>query len=190
MGFFDNSAAGGRPPFMRWNGNEAKFLTRDGDTAFNNEVFVLDTTGIVAGYIKFAGKGEQPERRTGAIFPKDEAPDRASLGDTDVSKWPKGRFSGEAEDPWVAMIELPLKHQETGEEYILSLQTKASIGAARDLLAQLRRLPNGHNPIIRLGTGTMKTKFGDRKKPVLSIIGKVPHTNGATDKPFDDPLCF
>jgi hypothetical protein len=87
------------------------------------------------------------------------------------------------------VIELPLNHQETGEEYILSLQTKTSIGAAQDLLAQLRRLPNGHDPVIKLATGRMKTKFGVRKKPVFSIVGKVPQ-NGATNKPFDDPLDF
>jgi hypothetical protein len=190
MGFMDQNAGGGGPPLMKWNGNEGKYLIRDGDTAFNDETFVLNAAGIVAGYIKFAGKGEQPERRTGAIYPKDETPDRASLGDTDVSKWPPGRFSKEPEDPWTPVIELPLKHQETGEEYILSLQTKTSIGAARDLLTQLRRLPNGHDPIIKLTTGSMKTKFGVRKKPVLSIVGKVPHTKGATNKPFDDPLNF
>jgi hypothetical protein len=184
MGFMDQNAGGGGPPIMRWNGNEAKYLIRDGDTAFNDQDFALNAAGIVA-----AGKGEKPERRTGRIYPKDEAPTRASLGDTDTSKWSPGRFSKEPEDPWTPVVELPLKHQETGEEYILSLQTKTSIGAARDLLAQLRRVPPGHDPIIKLATGSMKTKFGARKKPVFSIVGKVP-TNGKAPAPFDYPLNF
>jgi hypothetical protein len=189
MGFMDDNAGGGGPPIMRWNGNEAKYLIRDGDVAFNDQEFALNPAGAVAGYIKFTGKGEKPDRRTGPIYPKDEAPERASLGDTDQSKWPKGRFSKEPEDPWTAVVELPLKHQETGEQYTLSLQTKTSIGAAKDLLAQLHRVPPGHDPVIKLATGPMKTKYGARKKPVLSLVGKVP-TNGAANKPFDDPLNF
>jgi hypothetical protein len=189
MGFMDDNAGAAGTPFIRWNGNEGKYLGRDGVAAFNDQSFRLNAAGIVAGYNKFGGKGVQPERRTGPIYPKDEAPDRASLGDTDTSKWPLGRFSGQPEDPWTPVIELPLKHQKTGEEYILSLSTKTSIGAARDLLAQLRRMPNGHDPVIKLATGPMKTKFGVRKKPIFSIVGKVP-TNGGTDKAFDDPLGF
>jgi hypothetical protein len=177
MGFMDENAGVGGSPLMKWNGNEGKYLTRDGVAAFNNEDFDLNAAGILGGYIKFGGKGEQPERRLGALYPKDEAPDRASLGDTDQSKWPKGRFSGEPEDPWTPVVQLPLKHQKTGEEYVLSLQTKTSIGAARDLLAHLRRLPNGHDPVIKLATGSMQTKFGVRKKPVFTIVGKAP-TNG------------
>ena len=80
--------------------------------------------GAVAGYLKFKEKGEAPERHTGAIFPKDEAPSRASLGDTDQSEWAIGKFSGEPEDPWTPVIELPLRHQETGEEYILTCQSQ------------------------------------------------------------------
>jgi hypothetical protein len=81
MGFFDQNAGAGGPPIMKWNGNEAKYLIRDGDTAFNDQDFALNAAGIAGGYIKFGGKNEQPERRMGAMYPKDEAPERASLGD-------------------------------------------------------------------------------------------------------------
>jgi hypothetical protein len=159
-GFFEQNAGRGGPPIMKWNGNEAKYLIRDGDVAFNDQDFALDVLRIVAGYIKFGAKGEQPERRMGAIYPKDEAPKRDSLGDTDKSKWPKGRFSKEAEDPWTPVVELPLRHRETGEEYVLSLQTKTSIGAAQDLFQKLRSVPSGYDPVIKLGAGPMKTKVG------------------------------
>lgn len=189
-GFMDENAGGGGTPLMKWNGNEGKYLKHNSDVAFNDQTFVLNATGAVAGYVKFAGKGEKPERHTGPIFPKDEAPARASLGDTDRSQWAIGRFSGEPKDPWTPVIELPLKHQETGEEYILTCQTKATIGAAKDLFAQLRRLPSGHDPVIKLDVGTMQTKFGKRKKPVLSLVGKAPHANGKDAAPFDDALGF
>jgi hypothetical protein len=189
MGFMNDNAGTAGTPLLKWNGQEGKFKKYGGEEEFTDQVFVLNAVAIIAGYVKFAGKGEKPERRTGSIFPKDEVPERASLGDTDQSKWAVGRFSGEPEDPWTAVIELPLKHKETGEDYILTCQGKTAIGAARDLLAQLHRMPNGHDPIIRLMAGNMKTRFGIRKKPVFSIVGKAP-TNGAAGKPFDDPLNF
>ena len=154
-------------------------LKHGSDLEFNDECFVLNSAGAVAGYLKFKGKGEPPERHTGPIYPRDEAPERASLGDTDQSEWPIGRFSNEPEDPWTPVIELPLKHKETGEEYILTCQSKTAIGAAKDLFSQLRRVPPGHDPVIKLAIGSMQTRYGKRKKPVFSLVGQVPHANGA-----------
>ena len=74
------------------------------------------------------------------------------------------------------MIEIPLQHKETGEEFLFCAQSKTSLGAARDFLTQARRVPQGFNPVIRLGVGSFKSKFGQIKKPVLSIVGKVPST--------------
>ena len=91
------------------------------------------------------------------------------------------------------MIEIPLKHKETGEEFLFCAQSKTSLGAARDFLTQARRVPQGFNPVIRLGVGSFKSQFGQIKKPVLSIVGKVP-SNGATaarqGPPFNDSLGF
>ena len=42
-------------------------------------------------------------------------------------------------------------------------------------------MPQGFNPVIRLGVGSFKSKFGPIKKPVLSIVGKVPN-NGARER--------
>jgi hypothetical protein len=95
MGFMDQNAGGGGPPLMRWNGQEGKYLKYDSELEFNDECFVLNPAGAVAGYLKFRGKGETPERHTGPIYPRDEAPERASLGDTDQSEWPIGRFSND-----------------------------------------------------------------------------------------------
>ena len=190
MGFMDQNAGGGGPPLMRWNGQEGKYLKYDSELEFNDECFVLNPAGAVAGYLKFKGKGETPERHTGPIYPRDEAPERASLGDTDQSEWPIGRFSNEPEDPWTAVIELPLKHKETGEEFILTCQSKTAIGAAKDLFSQLRRVPAGHDPVIKLAVGTMQTKFGKRKKPVFSLVGQVPHVNGKANDVFGDDIGF
>ena len=96
MGFMDENAGGG-PPLLKWNGNEGKYLKHNSDVAFNDQHFILNPAGAVAGYLKFKGKGEAPERHTGAIFPKDEAPLRSSLGDLDQSAWPIGKLTGRPE---------------------------------------------------------------------------------------------
>ena len=56
----DQNAGGGGPPLLKWNGNEGKYLKRDSNQEFNDECFVLNPNGAVAGYLKFGAKGEQP----------------------------------------------------------------------------------------------------------------------------------
>jgi hypothetical protein len=190
MGFMDEAAGSGGPPIMKFT-KEAKYAKSGSDESYNDQEFVAETHGIRGGYIKFGEKGQAPEKHLGSIFPKDEAPLRSSLGNTERDQWTKGRFSDEPEDPWTAVIELPLKHKETGEEFLFCAQSKTSLAAARDFLTQARRVPQGFNPVIRLGVGSFKSKFGPIKKPVLTIVGKVP-SNGAAQQepPFSDSLEF
>ena len=124
-------------------------------------------------------------------IPLGQAPERSTLGKLDKSEWPAGKFNGgEPEDPWTPTIELPMQHRETGDEYIYVAQTRGSLAAVKDLLAQCRRLPEGHNPIVRLAVGSYKGKFGTVKKPVLTIVGKSPIDGGADEGPFDDEIPF
>ena len=94
------------------------------------------------------------------------------------------------------MIEIPLQHRETGEELLFAARSKTAIGAAMDFLAQARRVPQGFNPVIRLGVGSFKSKFGPIKKPVLSIVGKVrasdelARANEDDEPPFNDGVEF
>jgi hypothetical protein len=185
MGFTDEVGIGAGKPILKFN-KEASYVRRGSEEAMNDQEFVAKIREARAGYIKFNENG-QPERRLGAIFVRDEAPPRSSLGDTDKSKWPRGKFSDGPEDPWTAVVEIPLQHRETGEEYLFAAQSKTSIGAAMDFLAQAKRVPEGFDPVIRLGVGSFKSRFGQIKKPVLSIVGKVP-TNG--EPPFNDNLGF
>jgi hypothetical protein len=172
---------------------EARYAKSGSEESFNDQEFVADVHATRGGYIKFGEKGQTPEKHLGTIFPKDEAPLRSSLGNTDQSAWAKGRFGDEPEDPWTAVIEIPLKHKETGEEFLFCAQSKTSLGAARDFLTQARRVPQGFNPVIRFGVGSFQSRFGQIKKPVLSIVGKVPSSgaaNGKDEPPFNDSLGF
>jgi hypothetical protein len=191
MGFMNEAAGGGGPPIMKFS-KEAKYVRSGSEESYNDQEFVADTHAARGGYLKFGEKGQAPERHLGSVFPKDEAPLRASLGNLDKSEWPPSKFNkGEVEDPWTAVIEIPLKNKATGEELLFVAQSKTSLGAAKDFLTQARRVPDGFNPVIRLGVGSFKSKFGPIKKPVLSIVGKVA-ADGATKEqaPFDDAVGF
>ena len=106
MGFTDEVGVGGSKPILKFN-KEARYVKRGSDEAMNDQDFIAKIHEARAGYIKFNGN-DQPERHLGGIFPKDEAPSRSSLGDTDKSKWPRAKFGDGPEDPWTAVIEIPL----------------------------------------------------------------------------------
>src|SRR5262245_46453464 len=109
MSFMDEVSSGGGKKVIRFEGRAGTFGVRGSEDTFNNHEFIAEGNGAKGGYIKFGGKGQAPERHLGSVFPKDEAPLRASLGDTDKSQWPKAKFGGdEPEDPWTQVIEIPL----------------------------------------------------------------------------------
>ena len=189
MGFMDGISSGAAK-FVGFDGKEATYKVQGVDQPLNGQQFIARIHDAVGGYIKFNGKETQPERRMGNVFPKDEAPDRDTLGDLDESKWPAGKFSKEPEDPWRSRLEIPLEHAETGEQYVLVAMSKTALGAMKDLLNQCRRLPPGYEPRIRLDTATFKSKFGPVKKPLLTITGKVESNGQAKDNPFDDSAEF
>jgi hypothetical protein len=191
MGFMDEVSGGGGAKLLKFDGKAGNYVVRGSDTALNNQEFIADIYSAKGGYMKFGGKGVPPERQLGSIFPRDEAPLRSTLGNTDKSEWAPGKFnSDEVEDPWTAVIEIPMTHRETGEPHLLTAQTRGALAAVKDLLAQCRRLPESHNPIIRLAVGSYKSKFGTVKKPVLTIVGKSPIDGGADKGPFDDEIPF
>jgi hypothetical protein len=188
MGFMDEVSSGGGTKLLKFDGRAGNYVVRGSEAAFNGQEFVVDVSSATGGFLKFKGKGEQPERRMGLIFPKDLAPARVSLGDLDKAKWPEGKFGDEPEDPWSACIELPLVHRETGDSYIFTAQSKTSLAAVKDFLGLCRRLPEGFLPIVRLDVGSFKGKFGPVKKPVLSMIGKSPIETESNNNelPWDD----
>jgi hypothetical protein len=111
MGFMDEIGGGGTK-LLKFDGKAGQYVARGSDASFNNQEFDANHYAAKAGYIGFGEKGEKPERRMGSVFPKDEAPDRASLGDTDKTKWPAGRFGDGPQDPWTPVIEIPLQHRQ------------------------------------------------------------------------------
>jgi hypothetical protein len=189
--FMDEIVSGG-VKLLKFDGRAGNYVVRDSEETFIDQEFVANIYAARGGYIKFGIKGQPPERHLGSVFPKDTAPQRASLGNTDKSQWPKAKFGGddEREDPWVSIIEIPLRHRESGEEYVFTAQSKTSLAAAKDFLTQCHRLPEGYEPAIRLRVSSYTGKYGAVKKPLLSIVGKVPIETETDGNPFDDEVPF
>jgi hypothetical protein len=191
VGFMDEVSGAGGAKLLKFDGRLGSFFVRGSDTSLDNQEFVADVYAARGGYLKFDGKGQPPERHLGSVYPKDEAPLRASLGNLDKTEWPAAKFGGdEPEDPWTQVIEIPLRHKETGEAFVFTAASKTSLAAAKDVLAQCRRLPDAFEPIVRLNIGSFKGRFGTVKKPVLSIVGKVAVEADSEAHPFDDDVPF
>jgi hypothetical protein len=99
MSFMDDVSGGGGAKLLKFDGRAGNYVVRGSDATLNNEAFVADIYAAKGGYIKFGGKGVPPERQLGPVFPKSEAPLRATLGNTDKSEWAAGKFGDEPEDP-------------------------------------------------------------------------------------------
>jgi hypothetical protein len=137
-----------------------------------------------AGFIKFMGKGEQPERRMGPIFAGYMPPRREELGDQHETEW-ETDLSGKPADPWQHQMLLPLQDSETGQLYIFGTTSITGRRAIGNLLQQCERLgrkePDMY-PVIKLGIGGFQhrdDRVGWVKTPVFPIIGKAPRTDTA-----------
>src|SRR5262245_48793748 len=127
MGFMDEISSGAGTKRIKVDGRAGNFVATGTDESLNNQEFVAGILGAKGGYIKFGVKGQAPESHMGSIYPKDEVPLRASLGNTDKSAWAKGQFGDEPEDPWRPVIEIPLRHKETGDQYTLTMMSKTAL---------------------------------------------------------------
>jgi hypothetical protein len=149
---FIDDLYGGGAAYMKYDGRSGVYKQiGDDEKTFNGHEFVGDIFNAKGGYAHFE-KDQPPEKHFGNIFPKDEAPARSSLGHTDKGEWTKGKFSDELEDYYRPMIELPLRHKETGEQYIFTATNRNALAAIKDLLGQCRRCqtatcrPSGSTP--------------------------------------------
>ena len=148
---------------------------------------------VQGGWIKFNGKGEQPDRRMGPIFDGFMPPKREELGDLDQEMWERD-LSGKPADPWQHQMLLPLQNPETGELFIFGTTSVTGRRAIGNLLAQCERLsrkePDKY-PVIKLSIGGFQhrdERVGWVKTPVFPIVGRAPRGNvsAATTAIADD----
>ena len=103
----------GRP--IKFDGKAGKWLFGDTDEEISPDTdFIPLCDEILIGWIKFNGKGEQPDRIQGLLYDGFVMPPLSSLPDRDQSKWELG-LDGEPADPWQHQMCLILQSPGTHE---------------------------------------------------------------------------
>jgi hypothetical protein len=105
-------------------------------------------------------------------------------------------LAGTDEDPWVFQRYLPLEDPDTGEVLVFVSKSVGGKIALSDLLACFERNWDRGRPIVKLATGTFKTReYGVKPRPAFPVTGwtgggqKVvaPKEPGPPESDPDDP---
>jgi hypothetical protein len=166
---------------------DGKFRTTgDDEEVPEGTEFVVVYDQIQAGWIKFNGKGKEPDRRMGPIFAGFMPPPRESLGDTDKSRWEIG-LDGKPADPWQHQVLVPLLNPKTDELSIFNTTNKTGRRATGTLIKRCERMrkrePDKY-PVIKLEIGGFEhddERVGWVKTPKFPVIGSAPKNKGGDD---------
>jgi hypothetical protein len=150
-------------------GNDAKWVTRDGDAIDPNlELVVVDLQRVVQRW----EDGKPIE--TKILEPGEKFPDLAALNDAVPKEdWLEGP-DGHPRGPFQAQHIVYLLDASQMQKYTFPTGTTGGSIAIRDLVEKLvwiRRL-QGNNvfAVVTLGDVFMKTKFGGRQRPAFNIV--------------------
>jgi hypothetical protein len=149
---------------------------------------------IRVGWIRFNGRGQQPERRMGPVFDGYVPEARESLGDSDPDKWEIG-LSGKPADPWQFQVLVPMQDTKTGELYIFGTTSLTGRNACDDVIAKCARMltmePEFY-PVVKLDVSGFQhrdDRIGWVKTPTFPRIGKAPKSDAsAVQTSLEDQL--
>jgi hypothetical protein len=152
---------------------------------------------IRVGWIRFAGKGEQPERKMGPVFGGFVPPPREELGDQDETKWELG-LSGKPADPWQFQILVPMQDTKNGEMYIFGTTSITGRRECDKLIAACARMQKSESefyPVVKLdisGFQHRDQRVGFVKTPCFTRIGKAPKgdVSAAATDDMEDTVPF
>ena len=148
----------------------------------------LVAVGTAAAWVRWSGgkPGEHRVRRPG-----EQMAARKELGDTDEAFWEKGP-DGKPRDPWQNTRYVYFVDPDTAEAYTFSTSSSGGRGAVSDLGDQIHRKrfsKRGVVPLVELGAAPMKTKFGNKSKPLLKVIEWIGGASpGTQPKQIEQPL--
>jgi hypothetical protein len=155
------------------------YETPDGETIPEGSQFIAVFDQSYAGYIRFNGEGNPPDRVQGLIFEGFIPPERSTLGDTDETQWKIG-LSGRPEDPWQKQLLLPLQRVEDGKLFVFQTTSTTGRRAVDELLAacvRMQRSDPDQYPVIRFDVGGFQHKdsrIGWVKTPKFTRVGTAP----------------
>jgi hypothetical protein len=137
---------------------------------------------IRAGWIRFAGKGEQPERKMGPVFNGFVPPPREELGDQDEAQWELG-LSGKPTDPWQFQVLVPMSDTKNGELYIFgttSITGRRECDKLISACARMQKTEPDFYPVIKLDVSGFEhrdSRIGWVKTPSFTRIGRAPKSD-------------
>ena len=189
----------GRP--IKFDGKAGKWLFGDTDEEISPDTdFIPLCDEILIGWIKFNGKGEQPDRIQGLLYDGFIMPPASSLPDRDRSKWELG-LDGEPADPWQHQMCLILQSPGTHELGTFATSSRTGRRAIGNLLRhydRMRKKDDDHYPVVRLkvsGYNHRDERVGWVHTPVFAVVGKaskasaaIPDTSPSGD--LDDGIPF
>jgi hypothetical protein len=173
----------GRP--IKFDGKAGKWLFSDTDEEIHpNTDFIALCDEILIGWIKFNGKGEQPDRIQGLLYDGFIMPPQSTLPDRDPSKWELG-LDGEPADPWQHQMCLILQSPGTHELGTFATSSRTGRRAIGNLLRhydRMRKKDDDHYPVVRLkvsGYNHKDERVGWVHTPVFAVVGKAPKASAA-----------
>ena len=189
----------GRP--IKFDGKAGKWLFGDTDEEISPDTdFIPLCDEILIGWIKFNGKGEQPDRIQGLLYDGFVMPPLSSLPNRDQSKWELG-LDGEPADPWQHQMCLILQSPGTHELGTFATSSRTGRRAVGNLLRhydRMRKKDDDHYPVVRLkvsGYNHRDERVGWVHTPVFAVVGKaskasaaIPDTSPSGD--LDDAIPF
>jgi hypothetical protein len=170
---------------IKFDGKAGKWLFGDTDEEIDpNTDFVALCDEILIGWIKFNGKGEQPDRIQGLLYDGFIMPPQGTLPDRDPSKWELG-LDGEPADPWQHQMCLILQSPGTHELGTFATSSRTGRRAVGNLLRhydRMRKKDDDHYPVVRLkvsGYNHKDERVGWVHVPVFAVVGKAPKASAA-----------
>jgi hypothetical protein len=146
----------------RWSAGKEAEAIEDG-----TQLVALST---VAAWVRWEG-GKPVEYRTRE--PGRRLPDRNEIGHLEEATWEQGPGGG-PRDPWQQTRMVYLADPGTGELFTFSTSSGGGRNAVIDLADNIARMRFAHPravPLIELRSAEMKTKFGNKSRPVFKIVG-------------------
>jgi hypothetical protein len=99
--------------------------------------------------------------------------EREELGDLDQTKWPLGLDGKTPADPWTLQYLMPLEDT-SGNIVVFATRSMGGRRAVADLCAAYGRRASKNKgcgqPIIKLASVDMPTKFGKKSRPLFEIV--------------------
>lgn len=184
MAYLSKFGEGMRGTFVKFS-KDGKFVkTMDAEIIPEGTECVCVYDQTQAGWIKFHGKGVDPERKMGPIFAGFVPQPREELGDDDEAAWELG-LNGKPQDPWQHQMLLPLQDKESGELYIFATSSQSGRRAVNSLLyscqGMMKKDP-GNYPVVKLVCGSFQHKdkrVGTVNVPQFVVVGKAPRDDYA-----------